>query len=1424
MGISADRRRSDTARPMACVGCFRKLSAAEKVKSLMVTRSPERSPFSTRFSISTTGDNSPSSNIISSTQDNRRIQASRSLSHTRSATPLKENRSSAVPPTVEPSRALPTSVTSRKALPSTSTPVNFKSTRKKCFRKAKLRSRIDGAQTRTRSNSLPSERKPEASQPSVSASELSTANLSNDAADVNALQKNITAMNKFFTTTAPYKQNTHDNAGGVRSVAATTLETSTGPELKETAALDKSPSIGTVHMSFVERTPVVTEALLNSQNFAPPLTSGINPRTSGVGIVITESSVLRTQEDGRRNSSKDLLEDVPVPEILRNATVKVHRHQDDGRTKTGTTPVAYTNKEVSLLQSSEDVTDTTGEKISGPEEAEKPKEIKNKSSDSPPSQNEASMTDLDDKRTTNLLQMPGADKREQSIEEKMHVGSQRPLPFQVSRKASLESVPHNSTGVAIPVELTTTALDQQSLKMQETTTERFASKYVSASDTLAKLPETELTTVLTLTWAPKTTAHSAFPRQTAPLDIRMVMSSAEQRGSAESRRETTSTIATTAGSTPDQNTGGGIAGIDSAAVSTVSKESNNGKLKVALGSTVKTRAGIREDEKSTWTTESTDATVPLPTHNINTPYIESYSRLSTEREAGFVSLHTTTHDARPHTSEDMLEESLPVLEPISEATLLSYAPRDPTDLAVSTLPSPYLVTLPAELTDKKYEDTSRTSSNVELQGEAPERENQADLKRTLTIEDKSTSATDSRTNHSEGYYEANKVDNALPPTVGTAAMLPPLTVKRSDSLPLSVTASYTETRTEPKAVIWTENDRKATTTVSADVVSLFLEKHVTNAGGKDTQSTNIFYPSNTSSQETSTTPLSAALLPYSSPPSNLDLTTIVTTPTLCTSIKDDQLQTIAETSTQKTKAQTSHTDAINDFDSKVNTVMSMHRNDTENVAPLNQIKETYPMSKVSNGIRENLNAHSNKQGLAESQKYNDSSSNIADEQLASTNTVFTSIVSTTEAYGHHTPIAVIQELATAAYHNAAYTTQTPKDVESSEYSPTTEGNRSSVTKSAPLEDLGPDVDTKGAPRMTPNNLTTQGVVLKETSTKTPLSDATTPQENETGDNYSTIAEDFQGDSHDASLSLSELHLSKSSGGSKFLNPSITIHLTTRYHGETNGAIETASDTPRAISKEVRTDAATDVTYTKTPKTSTRSPQLFTEKVLPKEVENHTSSKEHLPFKSTVDTNAHLKIEASTQDWESPTTVLFRPSNDAEWEHREDNLKSDKSGVGTPVASPLSTVILHINTNPFSTVSEEGSSMTSDKTSTVRPQLTREMNEYATLGTETLVTLGTTTFAPTVTSALMREKTQTRTALSIPSSRLQEKTTKAPLCKSTFGLFRHPTNCNLFVQCSYSVAFIKKCPANLHFNEEIMVCDWPYRAGCLSNASKSQLLM
>ncbi|XP_049517129.1 mucin-5AC isoform X2 [Dermacentor silvarum] len=1416
--IVADRRRSDMARSQACVGCFRKrvLPVAEKVKSPMVTRSSKRSSLSNKFSVSTrtTRGNSRSSiSYISSPKYKRRIEPSRPLSYTRSPTPLKENRSLAVSPTVELLRTLPT-VRTRKVFPAASTPVNFKSTRKKCFRTTKFLSSIADVDKRTRSTSLPSQTKPEALKPRVSASEHSTANVGNDAADINAVQEDV-AINHFITTTASYKQSTHDSAEDFRSVASPKVETSEGPERNKNTAQNRSGSIETVHMSLVENTPAVTHASLNGENLAPPSTSGSNPSTSSTRIVITESSVLITEEEGRINSSEDSLQEILVSENMRDAPLEVEQQQDDVRTKTDVSSTAiYAKTEAALQHSSEDVTNASGGETAGPEQALKPKEIEGSSGDSTSSQNEPSLTGLVHKRTTISLQVPGADKYEQSFEGKIHVRLNPPLPFQPSTQASLETVSQDSSGEATPVELTTNTATQQSLNKQGSSTERSSSKDVDASDTFAKLSESEQSTVLTLTGTPKTTAHRTFSSQKTPS---LVMSSVEQRDSAESRSETTSTIAAATGPSRDQNTQGETAGFATASVSTISEESNKGKLKVAFGSSVKTRAGIREDEETTLATERTDATIALPMQSINTPYTESYSGLSTENEGAFVSLYTATNGARPHTSEDLLKKSLPVFtESVLETTLIPYAPSDLTDLPVSTLPSPYLATRPAELTDRKYKDTPGTPSSMQMQDEALERVNQAQLKWTLTKQETTPAADHSSTDHSQGYYEANKVNYALPSTVGITTMLTLLTVQKSYSLPSPVTVSYTATRSEPHAAIKTGNATQGTTTVSAPVVSPFPEKPVTGTGGEGTQSTNIFYPSNTSSQEAPTSQIYAALFTDNTSPYNDNLTAIVTSPTLYTSIDDVKLITITETTTQKTKPQASQTEVINDFETKVNAVMTMLRNDTENVAPLNQLTETNPISNVSTAIRDNLNVHSNKRGLVESQKNNDSSSDTADKWFALTNTVSTSMVSTSEAYGHHTPIAINQELATTGYVNQVDTTQTSKDVESSQYSPTIEGNRLFFTESLTFED-GPDADTEAPPHITSSNRTSERAVLKKSSTKTSFTDATT-RENETEYAYSTIVEDFQEDVHDASLSLSELHLSKSSGRSRLLNPSITVHLSTRYYGEINGATETTSDTSTATSEEVRTAAATNVTGAKTLKTSTKSPQFFTEKVLPQEVESPKSSEEHLPFKATVDTNAHFKAEASIQDPESPTTMLFGPPSDTEKEQTEGNRETDESVVSTPVASPSSTVISPVDQYSFSTVSEEGSSTTSDKTSSVRPQVTTKMGEYATIRKKALVTLGTAAVAATITSAAISEKAKTWATLSIPSSRLQEKTTKAPLCKSTFGLFRHPTNCNLFVHCSNSVAFIKKCPANLHFNEEIMVCDWPYRAGCLSNAS------
>ncbi|XP_063611351.1 uncharacterized protein LOC134785035 [Penaeus indicus] len=59
-----------------------------------------------------------------------------------------------------------------------------------------------------------------------------------------------------------------------------------------------------------------------------------------------------------------------------------------------------------------------------------------------------------------------------------------------------------------------------------------------------------------------------------------------------------------------------------------------------------------------------------------------------------------------------------------------------------------------------------------------------------------------------------------------------------------------------------------------------------------------------------------------------------------------------------------------------------------------------------------------------------------------------------------------------------------------------------------------------------------------------------------------------------------------------------------------------------------------------------------------------------------------------------------------------------------------------------------------------------------------------------------------------------------VCPSYSGLFPHPKACTKWVHCDHYIPYVKDCPAGLHFNPAIKVCDWPDRAGCTSGEHQS----
>ncbi|XP_049830886.1 uncharacterized protein LOC126272229 [Schistocerca gregaria] len=67
--------------------------------------------------------------------------------------------------------------------------------------------------------------------------------------------------------------------------------------------------------------------------------------------------------------------------------------------------------------------------------------------------------------------------------------------------------------------------------------------------------------------------------------------------------------------------------------------------------------------------------------------------------------------------------------------------------------------------------------------------------------------------------------------------------------------------------------------------------------------------------------------------------------------------------------------------------------------------------------------------------------------------------------------------------------------------------------------------------------------------------------------------------------------------------------------------------------------------------------------------------------------------------------------------------------------------------------------------------------------------------------------------------LRRLTVVSATCQGASGPFPNPNSCRSFLQCEPSGgATVIPCPANLEFNPNLKVCDFPERAGCSSSVS------
>ncbi|CAF0934317.1 unnamed protein product [Brachionus calyciflorus] len=111
---------------------------------------------------------------------------------------------------------------------------------------------------------------------------------------------------------------------------------------------------------------------------------------------------------------------------------------------------------------------------------------------------------------------------------------------------------------------------------------------------------------------------------------------------------------------------------------------------------------------------------------------------------------------------------------------------------------------------------------------------------------------------------------------------------------------------------------------------------------------------------------------------------------------------------------------------------------------------------------------------------------------------------------------------------------------------------------------------------------------------------------------------------------------------------------------------------------------------------------------------------------------------------------------------------------------------------------------------------------------TLTTLQTTRKNPTVTTIrtqTTQRRTQTTTQKPYQSStKYQENYSKKFVCPEPSGLFQNTNDCKSFWHCSNSVAYEKKCPGNLFFDNKLKTCAWSSDSCNILNQNNNVLIL
>nr|AAB68960.1 chitinase [Onchocerca volvulus] len=83
------------------------------------------------------------------------------------------------------------------------------------------------------------------------------------------------------------------------------------------------------------------------------------------------------------------------------------------------------------------------------------------------------------------------------------------------------------------------------------------------------------------------------------------------------------------------------------------------------------------------------------------------------------------------------------------------------------------------------------------------------------------------------------------------------------------------------------------------------------------------------------------------------------------------------------------------------------------------------------------------------------------------------------------------------------------------------------------------------------------------------------------------------------------------------------------------------------------------------------------------------------------------------------------------------------------------------------------------------------------------TIGSTKFETTTTASEITKNNKIKTTTIAVEPTGESSDIK---CPESFGLFRHPNDCHLFIHCAHDHPYVKLCPPNTFFNDKIKVCD------------------